>query len=125
MASYGTDTFTNVPIDYPVHSGDISRVYSNILWQHVSNVSKTICQQVLSVSNILWQHIQSVSNALCVRYTFLATTVPPPLRNTVGTTLEFKQLFRKGFVNTSSQHLTKEVNSGLLLLFLLRYKQFT
>jgi hypothetical protein len=60
-----------------------------------------------------------------VRYTFLATAVFPPLRNTTGTTLEFKQLFRKGFVNTSSQHLTKKVNSGLLFLFLLRYKQFT
>jgi hypothetical protein len=60
-----------------------------------------------------------------VRYTFLATTVSPPLRNTVGTTLEFKQLFRKRFVNTSSQHLTKKVNSVLLLLFLLKYKQFT
>ncbi len=31
-----------------------------------------------------------------VRYTFLATTVFPPLRNTGGEVLELKQLFRKG-----------------------------
>ncbi len=30
-----------------------------------------------------------------VRYTFLATTVFPPLRNTGGAVLELKQLFRK------------------------------
>jgi hypothetical protein len=41
-------------------------------------------------------------------------------QNTIGATLEFKWLFRKEFVNTSNQHLTKKVNSGLLLLFLLR-----
>jgi hypothetical protein len=60
-----------------------------------------------------------------VRYTFLATGVFPPLRNTTGATLEFKWLFKKEFVSTSNQHLTKKVNSGLLLLFLLSYKQFT
>jgi hypothetical protein len=60
-----------------------------------------------------------------VRYTFLATTVFPPLRNTEGAVLELKQLLRKGFVNTSKQNPTKKINSGLLLLFLLKYKQFT
>ncbi len=37
-----------------------------------------------------------------------------------GATLELKWLFNKEFVNTSNQHLTKKVNSELLLLFLLR-----
>jgi hypothetical protein len=37
-----------------------------------------------------------------------------------GTILESKWLFHKEFVNTSKQHLTKKVNSELLLLFLLR-----
>jgi hypothetical protein len=37
-----------------------------------------------------------------------------------GTILESKLLFHKEFVNTSKQHLTKKVNSELLLLFLLR-----
>ena len=37
-----------------------------------------------------------------------------------GATLELKWLFNKEFVNTSKQHLTKKVNSELLLLFLLR-----
>ncbi len=55
----------------------------------------------------------------------MATAVFLPLRNTTGTTLEFKQLFKKGFVNTNKQNLSKKVNSELLLLFLLRYKQFT
>ncbi len=40
-------------------------------------------------------------------------------QNTTGTTLESKLLSKKEFVNTSSQHLTKKVNSELLLLFLL------
>jgi len=37
-----------------------------------------------------------------------------------GTILESKLLLTKEFVNTSKQHLTKKVNSELLLLFLLR-----
>jgi hypothetical protein len=38
----------------------------------------------------------------------LATDVFPPLRNTTGTTLESKQLFKKEFVNTSKQNLSKK-----------------
>ncbi len=46
-------------------------------------------------------------------------------QNSKGATLEFKWLFKKEFVNTGNQHLTKKVNSELLLLFFIEDKQFT
>ncbi len=60
-----------------------------------------------------------------MRYTFLATTVFPPLGIQEVQSQSLNNYVQKKFVNTSKQQPSKKVNSGLLLLFLLKYKQFT
>ena len=59
---------------------------------------------------------------------FLATSEPPPLgiQKVLSQSLnDYVFCFQSKFVNTSKQQPSKKVNSELLLLFLLRDKQFT
>ncbi len=60
-----------------------------------------------------------------VRYTFLATSVFPPLGIQKVQSQSLNNYIQEKFVNTGKQQSSKKVNSGLLLLFLLKYKQFT
>ncbi len=60
-----------------------------------------------------------------VRYTFSATSEFPPLGIQKVQSQSLNNYVQKKFVNTGKQQSSKKVNSGLLLLFLLRYKQFT
>ncbi len=60
-----------------------------------------------------------------VRYTFLATTVFPPLGIQEVQSQSLNNYIQKKFVNTVKQQSSKKVNSELLLMFLLRYEQFT
>ncbi len=55
----------------------------------------------------------------------MATTVFLPLGIQKEQSWSLNNYVQKKFVNTSKQQSSKKVNSGLLLLFLLKYKQFT
>jgi hypothetical protein len=68
-----------------------------------------------------WQNKYTIP----VRYTFLATSVFPPLGIQKVQSQSSNNYIQKKFVNTVKQQSSKKVNSGLLLLFLLKYKQFT
>ncbi len=58
-------------------------------------------------------------------YTFLATSEPLPLGIQRVLSQSLDNYVQEKFVNTGKQQSSKKVNSGLLLLFLLWYKQFT
>ncbi len=82
---------------------------------------RSCCREIIMAA----QRVVRLPQGECEVHFFGHYCAPTSQKHSRCLPWSFKQLFRKGFVNTSKQNLSKKVNSELLLLFLLRYKQFT